>query len=112
MAISSRTPDGTPIDCPLCGAQVRIVPSAESFDVPCPACGHLLWVDVSDGVAQRVFTTGEAARICKVSLQTIVRCFDAGHLKGFRTASAQRRRIPRHSLIEFMIDHGIPVPEF
>ena len=25
-----------------------------------------------------VYTTGEAARICKVSQQTIIRCFDSG----------------------------------
>ena len=30
-----------------------------------------------------VFTTGEAAKICKVSQQTIIRCFDNGSLKGF-----------------------------
>ncbi|MFM8398687.1 MAG: regulator, partial [Pirellula sp.] len=28
-----------------------------------------------------VFTTGEAAKICKVSQQTIIRCFDNGTLK-------------------------------
>ena len=31
-----------------------------------------------------VYTTGEAAKICKVSQQTIIRCFDSGQLKGFR----------------------------
>ena len=30
-----------------------------------------------------VFTTGEAAKVCKVSQQTIIRCFDSGQLKGF-----------------------------
>ena len=35
--------------------------------------------------AASVFTTGEAAKICKVSQQTIIRCFDNGQgLKGFR----------------------------
>jgi len=29
---------------------------------------------------KQVFTTGEAAVICKVSQQTIIRCFDAGRL--------------------------------
>ena len=33
---------------------------------------------------KQVFTTGEAAEICKVSQQTIIRCFDSGRLKGFR----------------------------
>ena len=36
-----------------------------------------------------VFTTGEAAKICKVSQQTIIRCFDNGSLKGFRVPGSR-----------------------
>ena len=45
-----------------------------------------------------VFTTGEAAKICKVSQQTIIRCFDNGQLKGFRVPGSRFRRIPREML--------------
>src|SRR3954465_5591666 len=55
-----------------------------------------------------VFTTGEAADVCKVSHQTIIRCFDSGRLKGFRVPGARFRRIPRESLLVFMKDNGIP----
>ena len=55
-----------------------------------------------------VFTTGEAAKICKVSQQTIIRCFDNGSLKGFRVPGSRFRRIPRHELFSFMRDNGIP----
>jgi len=55
-----------------------------------------------------VFTTGEAAEICKVSQQTIIRCFDSGRLKGFRVPGSRFRRIPRDSLIAFMKENGIP----
>jgi two-component system OmpR family response regulator len=55
-----------------------------------------------------VFTTGEAARICKVSQQTIIRCFDNGTLKGFRVPGSRFRRIPRDQLFQFMKDNGIP----
>src|SRR6188472_3921283 len=55
-----------------------------------------------------VFTTGEAAKICKVSQQTIIRCFDNGHLKGFRVPGSRFRRIPREALYRFMKDNGIP----
>ena len=55
-----------------------------------------------------VFTTGEAARICKVSQQTIIRCFDNGQLKGFRVPGSRFRRIPRDCLFRFMKDNGIP----
>ena len=55
-----------------------------------------------------VFTTGEAADICKVSQQTIIRCFDSGRLKGFRVPGSRFRRIPRDALMAFMKDNGIP----
>jgi excisionase family DNA binding protein len=55
-----------------------------------------------------VFTTGEAAEICKVSQQTIIRCFDSGRLRGFRVPGSRFRRIPREALIAFMKDNGIP----
>ena len=55
-----------------------------------------------------VFTTGEAAKICKVSQQTIIRCFDSGQLKGFRVPGSRFRRIPRDQLFVFMRDNGIP----
>ena len=55
-----------------------------------------------------VFTTGEAAKICKVSQQTIIRCFDSGQLKGFRVPGSRFRRIPRDLLFTFMKDNGIP----
>ncbi len=55
-----------------------------------------------------VFTTGEAAKICKVSQQTIIRCFDSGQLKGFRVPGSRFRRIPREALYRFMKENSIP----
>src|SRR4030042_1595109 len=54
-------------------------------------------------------TTGEAAEVCKVSQQTIIRCFDSGRLKGFRVPGSKFRRIPRQSLVKFMKDNNIPL---
>ncbi|MEM8679460.1 MAG: helix-turn-helix domain-containing protein, partial [Planctomycetota bacterium] len=59
-------------------------------------------------MSKTVFTTGEAAKICKVSQQTIIRCFDSGQLKGFRVPGSRFRRIPREQLFAFMKDNGIP----
>lgn len=61
-----------------------------------------------DELVKTVFTTGEAAKICKVSQQTIIRCFDNGQLKGFRVPGSRFRRIPREALYKFMKDNGIP----
>ena len=58
---------------------------------------------------KNVYTTGEAADICKVSQQTVIRCFDAGRLGGFRVPGSKFRRIPREALIKFMKDNGIPL---
>jgi excisionase family DNA binding protein len=57
---------------------------------------------------KQVFTTGEAAEVCKVSQQTIIRCFDSGRLKGFRVPGSRFRRIPREELLRFMRTNDIP----
>jgi acyl carrier protein len=53
MPIASRTPEGWPNRCPICGSEWRIEPSQPQGDAPCPVCGHLVWFD-PDGVKQRV----------------------------------------------------------
>ncbi len=58
---------------------------------------------------KQVLTTGEAAELCKVSQQTIIRCFDNGRLTGFRVPGSRFRRIPRAELIRFMKTNEIPV---
>lgn len=58
-----------------------------------------------------VFTTGEVADICKVSQQTVIRCFDNGRLRGFRVPGSRFRRIPREALIQFMKENNIPLDQ-
>jgi len=58
-----------------------------------------------------VYTTGEVAQICKVSQQTVIRCFDAGRLKGFRVPGSRFRRITREGLIQFMKENNIPLSQ-
>lgn len=62
-----------------------------------------------DFAGKQVFTTGEVARICKVSQQTIIRCFDSGRLTGFRVPGSRFRRIPRAELVRFMKENNIPL---
>lgn len=61
-----------------------------------------------DWSEKKVFTTGEAAKVCKVSQQTIIRCFDSGRLNGFRVPGSRFRRIPREELLRFMQTNEIP----
>ena len=58
---------------------------------------------------KELFTTGEAAEICRVSQQTIIRCFDSCRLEGFRVPGSRFRRIPRESLMKFMKGNSIPL---
>ncbi len=64
-----------------------------------------------DNRAKQVFTTGEVATVCKVSQQTVIRCFDSGKLKGFRVPGSRFRRIPRDALISFMKENQIPLDQ-
>lgn len=65
-------------------------------------------VAAGDLAHKQVFTTGEAADVCKVSQQTIIRCFDSGRLRGFRVPGSRFRRIPREELLRFMRENNIP----
>jgi len=58
---------------------------------------------------KNVYTTGEAAAVCRLSQQTIIRCFDNGQLQGFRVPGSKFRRIPRDAIIKFMKENGIPL---
>ena len=66
MTISSRTPEGMPSECPLCGATANIEFSDPGQDAPCPNCGTLLWEshqlihDVTQRYANTLGTAPEA----------------------------------------------------
>ncbi|MBI5759045.1 MAG: STAS domain-containing protein [Planctomycetales bacterium] len=46
MPISSRTPEGIPNHCPMCGKEVVVNPSIPPGDALCPHCGQLPWFPV------------------------------------------------------------------
>lgn len=64
MVVSSRTPEGSPIRCPLCGNALRIEPSVPFLDASCPACGQLLWF-ANLPTESRVFDQPGKARILR-----------------------------------------------
>ena len=53
------------------------------------------------------FSTGEAAEICCVSQQTIIRHFDSGRIRGHRVPGSRFRRIPREELLRFLRDNDM-----
>lgn len=64
MTISTRTPEGTPNRCPVCGHAFRIEPSCPIGDAPCPACGTLLWFVT--GAAEARFFDPETAGLIEL----------------------------------------------
>ena len=84
-------------------------PAASKADITAQSAKPPVEAAADDYAGKRVFTTGEVARICKVSQQTIIRCFDAGRLGGFRVPGSKFRRIPRAELVRFMRENNIPV---
>jgi hypothetical protein len=51
---SSRTPEGSPNRCPICGHKCRMEPSEVFHDAPCPSCGYLLRFSELDDTGKRV----------------------------------------------------------
>ena len=50
MKPSSRTPEGEPNRCPVCGHDVSVEPSLPPGDATCPFCGNLLWFPMTAGL--------------------------------------------------------------
>lgn len=60
MPISTRTPEGEPLRCPICGTVAALEIADPAGDALCPACGHLLWM-FRDSVS----------RVCGVPLKEV-----------------------------------------
>lgn len=54
-------------------------------------------------------TTGEAARVCGVAVQTIIRWIDRGVLCGLRIPGSRARRVRIEDLISFMHHYHLPL---
>ncbi|MEW6744888.1 MAG: response regulator [Planctomycetota bacterium] len=56
-----------------------------------------------------VYTTGQVAKICNVTIRTVIRWFESGLLEGYKIPGSRDRRIPHESLVRFMRQHQIPL---
>ena len=55
-----------------------------------------------------VLTTGQVAKICKVTIRTVIKWFESGRLQGYKIPESKDRRIPRESLRRFLLEYGVP----
>ena len=58
-------------------------------------------------MTERIYTTVDVAKLCKVSLRTVIRWVDEGKLPSFRTPGGHRR-VRENDLTEFMKHYKIP----
>lgn len=58
---------------------------------------------------QKIFTTGQVAKIMGCAPRTVSKIFDSGKLKGYRIPLSQDRRVPRDDLVQFLKDHNMPL---
>ncbi|MSR48348.1 MAG: response regulator [Planctomycetes bacterium] len=58
-----------------------------------------------------VLTTGEVAKLCHVTIRTVIKWFEKGHLKGYKIPGSRDRRFARGDVLAFMQGHGIPNTE-
>jgi DNA-directed RNA polymerase subunit RPC12/RpoP len=67
MTISSRTPEGDPNWCSVCGRDLQVEPSTPPGDATCPHCGSLVWYRGVTG--QLVPECGEPIALTKSEIQ-------------------------------------------
>jgi len=60
-------------------------------------------------MAERVYTTLDIAKVCRVSLRTVIRWVDEGRLSSFRTPGGHRR-VKEHDLAGFLTKYNMPFP--
>ena len=60
---------------------------------------------------KEVLTTGEVAKLCHVTIRTVIKWFEKGHLKGYKIPGSRDRRFAREDVLRFMKEHGIPLTD-
>jgi excisionase family DNA binding protein len=56
----------------------------------------------------KVYTVGQAAKLCNVAPRTVANWMDSGNLAGYRLPMSAARRIPHDSLVTFLRQHNMP----
>jgi hypothetical protein len=59
-----------------------------------------------DWTKRKVFTSGDVARLCGVTIKTVGNWIDSGQLRGRRVPGSLHRRVDRPELIGFLTEQG------
>ena len=60
------------------------------------------------GTDKTILTTGDVARLCGVTIRTVIKWFESGRLEGYRLPDSRERRFPRAAVERFLAEHGMP----
>jgi excisionase family DNA binding protein len=60
---------------------------------------------------KRILTTGDVAKLCHVTINTVVKWAETNELRCFKIPRSGARRFTREAVIEFMKKHGFPIDE-
>ncbi len=58
-----------------------------------------------------VLTTGQVARLCRVTIRTVIKWFETGRLEGYKLPGSRERRFTRSAVVRFLRDNDMPVEE-
>jgi nitrogen PTS system EIIA component len=116
MVHSTRTPEGEPNQCPLCGKTMVLEPSVPPGDAPCPHCGSLVWFPITPEVTWSagfpVYTVlpAEAQTKEQVIHAVVGHLVEAGHLSAEESESIVATFLKRESLGSTGIGCGVAIP--
>jgi len=65
----------------------------------------------SNAMQKDVLTTGDVAKLCHVTIRTVIKWFEKGHLKGYKIPGSRDRRFSRSDVLQFMKEHKIPLTD-
>lgn len=116
MDSSTRTPEGRPNQCVICGKGLDLEPSDATGDVPCPHCGSLLWFPATSGLDQvlgfPVYSIASSVARTKeeVLRQIITRLAADGCFPQEHCESLTQKILKREALGSTGIGHGVAIP--
>jgi len=112
----TRTPEGQPILCPVCGKPVVIEPSQPAGDAPCPHCGCLLWFTGTPEppriyAFQEFLISDRSVRTKEQAIAAILdRLVEAGSLEAARWQGVFAAILKREELGSTAIGGGVAIP--
>lgn len=59
----------------------------------------------------KIYTSGEVAKITGVNFRTVIRWIERGELEGYKLPGRGDHRVTQDALVFFMKKHGMPIPD-